>query len=350
MRAVSSKAAACICTTSKSCRPLTTRCREECCTPTRSGRGGAAQRGGGRSSRRTARTLGVEEGKWAPRCAPHFRGLRRASFLTADVRLSAPCPCPSLLPRQFSVTEHFRSVSSREGQGLPGVFFFYELSPIMVKFTETRKSLPHFLTQLCAILGGVFTVAGMLDRLVRRHARTVDGLVDGWGDSGPRRPDAFAAALSNWANDEAVGSRKGIGRADHHRAPRTQIAHCACLSPLFLCPSSHLSLFSDLLLLPSHAEEESAGQADLRRGCSGAAGTPAPLRTLLRAEPVLLVVRARRDVALVPVSGHNSDGYIANDFFNPWPRLRIRIRPRPASNSIAASLACVQPQLDSILI
>jgi hypothetical protein len=67
---------------------------------------------------------------------------------------------------QFSVTEHFRSVSSREGQGLPGVFFFYELSPIMVKFTETRKSLPHFLTQLCAILGGVFTVAGMVDRLV----------------------------------------------------------------------------------------------------------------------------------------------------------------------------------------
>ena len=157
----------------------------------------------------------------------------RAAFSGAELRraslLTRPCLCPVLHPPgQFSVTEHFRSVSSREGQGLPGVFFFYELSPIMVKFTETRKSLPHFLTQLCAILGGVFTVAGMLDRLVRRHARTVDGLVDGWGDSGPRRPDAFAAALSNWANDEAVGSRKGIGRADHHRAPRTQIAHCAC--------------------------------------------------------------------------------------------------------------------------
>jgi hypothetical protein len=67
---------------------------------------------------------------------------------------------------QFSVTEHFRPVTGREGQGLPGVFFFYELSPIMVKFTETRKSLPHFLTQLCAILGGVFTCAGMVDRVI----------------------------------------------------------------------------------------------------------------------------------------------------------------------------------------
>jgi len=67
---------------------------------------------------------------------------------------------------QFSVTEHFRTVSAREGQGLPGVFFFYELSPIMVRFTEARKSLLHFLTQLCAILGGVFTIFGLLDRML----------------------------------------------------------------------------------------------------------------------------------------------------------------------------------------
>jgi hypothetical protein len=73
---------------------------------------------------------------------------------------------------QFSVTEHFRPVSAREGQGLPGVFFFYELSPIMVQFTEERKSLLHFLTQLCAILGGVFTVSGMLDRVVS-HIYTI---------------------------------------------------------------------------------------------------------------------------------------------------------------------------------
>jgi len=67
---------------------------------------------------------------------------------------------------QFSVTEHFRTVKKSEGQGLPGIFVFYELSPIMVQFTETKKSLAHFLTQLCAILGGVFTVAGMIDRIV----------------------------------------------------------------------------------------------------------------------------------------------------------------------------------------
>ena len=71
-----------------------------------------------------------------------------------------------LTTNQYSVTEHYRVTAPKEGQGLPGVFFFYELSPIMVAIEERRMGLLHFLTQLCAILGGVFTVAGMVDRLV----------------------------------------------------------------------------------------------------------------------------------------------------------------------------------------
>ena len=71
-----------------------------------------------------------------------------------------------LSTNQYSVTEHYRQTNPKEGQGLPGVFFFYELSPIMVHRAETRMGVFHFVTQLCAILGGVFTVAGMVDRLV----------------------------------------------------------------------------------------------------------------------------------------------------------------------------------------
>eukprot|EP00294_Goniomonas_avonlea_P016447 CAMPEP_0114560418 /NCGR_PEP_ID=MMETSP0114-20121206/11451_1 /TAXON_ID=31324 /ORGANISM="Goniomonas sp, Strain m" /LENGTH=323 /DNA_ID=CAMNT_0001745967 /DNA_START=286 /DNA_END=1257 /DNA_ORIENTATION=+ len=67
---------------------------------------------------------------------------------------------------QFSVTEHFRSLDSGGMRGLPGVFFFYDLSPIMVRFSEQRKSFLHFLTSVCAIVGGVFTVAGILDGVI----------------------------------------------------------------------------------------------------------------------------------------------------------------------------------------
>jgi hypothetical protein len=72
---------------------------------------------------------------------------------------------------QFSVTEHYRMLAGKGeggGHGLPGVFFMYDLSPIMVKFTEQQRSFAHFLTSVCAIVGGVFTVAGIIDSVVYR--------------------------------------------------------------------------------------------------------------------------------------------------------------------------------------
>ena len=49
---------------------------------------------------------------------------------------------------------------------LPGVFFIYDISPIKVKFTEKQQSFTYFLTSLCAIVGGVFTVAGIIDAAI----------------------------------------------------------------------------------------------------------------------------------------------------------------------------------------
>lgn len=41
---------------------------------------------------------------------------------------------------QFSVTRHQKSVSNINAEsGMPGVFFSYELSPLMVKYTEKER-------------------------------------------------------------------------------------------------------------------------------------------------------------------------------------------------------------------
>ena len=40
------------------------------------------------------------------------------------------------------------------------------MSPIIVKYTERRKPLYHFITTVLAIIGGTFTVAGMIDSMV----------------------------------------------------------------------------------------------------------------------------------------------------------------------------------------
>lgn len=74
---------------------------------------------------------------------------------------------------QFSVTEHQRGIAVGSHGGLPGVFFSYELSPIMVKFTEFRQSLAHFLTSMCAIIGGIFTIAGLVDSFIYHGVRSL---------------------------------------------------------------------------------------------------------------------------------------------------------------------------------
>ncbi|CAG9784479.1 unnamed protein product [Diatraea saccharalis] len=72
-----------------------------------------------------------------------------------------------LYTNQFSVTRHQKSVSNVNSEsGMPGAFFSYELSPLMVKYTEKERSIGHFATNICAIIGGVFTVAGIFDTLL----------------------------------------------------------------------------------------------------------------------------------------------------------------------------------------
>ncbi|XAR49448.1 hypothetical protein NMG60_11032663 [Bertholletia excelsa] len=67
---------------------------------------------------------------------------------------------------QFSVTEHFKSAEISHSRPPHGVYFFYDLSPIKVTFREGHTPFLHFVTYLCAIIGGTFTVAGIVDSFV----------------------------------------------------------------------------------------------------------------------------------------------------------------------------------------
>jgi len=54
---------------------------------------------------------------------------------------------------------------------MPAIYFRYDMSPIAVKFTKKSKSFSHFLVQLCAIIGGVFTVLGLVNSTVNSTLR-----------------------------------------------------------------------------------------------------------------------------------------------------------------------------------
>ncbi|XP_076891038.1 uncharacterized protein LOC143542306 [Bidens hawaiensis] len=73
---------------------------------------------------------------------------------------------------QFSVTEYFSPMNEYD-RTWPAVYFLYDLSPITVTIREERRSFLHFITRLCAVLGGTFALTGMLDRWMFRILEAV---------------------------------------------------------------------------------------------------------------------------------------------------------------------------------
>ncbi|XP_064336169.1 endoplasmic reticulum-Golgi intermediate compartment protein 1 isoform X2 [Camelus dromedarius] len=67
---------------------------------------------------------------------------------------------------QYTVANKEYVAYSHTGRIIPAIWFRYDLSPITVKYTERRQPLYRFITTICAIIGGTFTVAGILDSCI----------------------------------------------------------------------------------------------------------------------------------------------------------------------------------------
>ena len=67
---------------------------------------------------------------------------------------------------QYSYAHKDYVTYNHAGFIMPTVWFKYDLSPIKIKYTEKRKPLYHFITTFCAIIGGTFTVSGIIDALI----------------------------------------------------------------------------------------------------------------------------------------------------------------------------------------
>jgi len=68
---------------------------------------------------------------------------------------------------EFSVYQmQAHSNAFAEEGTLPTTKISYDVSPLNVQLKETRRSTAEFLTSLCAIIGGVFTVIGLIDSVL----------------------------------------------------------------------------------------------------------------------------------------------------------------------------------------
>ncbi|KAG5546406.1 hypothetical protein RHGRI_018552 [Rhododendron griersonianum] len=71
---------------------------------------------------------------------------------------------------EYEYTAHSSLVHSLD---IPVAKFHFQLSPMQVLILENSKSFSHFITNVCAIIGGVFTVAGILDSILHNTMKFV---------------------------------------------------------------------------------------------------------------------------------------------------------------------------------
>lgn len=55
---------------------------------------------------------------------------------------------------------------------IPTIYFRYDIAPILVRFEQYKESFFEFFVQVCAIIGGIYSVIGILDTLINRLLRT----------------------------------------------------------------------------------------------------------------------------------------------------------------------------------
>jgi len=80
---------------------------------------------------------------------------------------------------QYSVTYHHKVVDlADEHIELPGVFFKYDISEVMIFIQEDTKSFSRFLTRICAIIGGIWVVIGLVYNSIKGVVSSVSGKQD----------------------------------------------------------------------------------------------------------------------------------------------------------------------------
>jgi len=84
----------------------------------------------------------------------------------------------SVHTNQFSVTQYFKSLSVDSASSMvPCISFVFELTPLKVKKTERRGgTFRNFLTRSAATIGGIFTVAGIVDSALYAGTRQIQKL------------------------------------------------------------------------------------------------------------------------------------------------------------------------------
>ena len=55
----------------------------------------------------------------------------------------------------------------------PNAVFYYDISPVKVVVTEETQSFAMFVTKICAVIGGIYTVVGLVDNVIYHSGQQI---------------------------------------------------------------------------------------------------------------------------------------------------------------------------------
>jgi len=58
-------------------------------------------------------------------------------------------------------------------QLVPNAVFHYDISPVMVVVHEETQGFASFVTKICAVIGGIYTVVGLVDNLIYHGGQSI---------------------------------------------------------------------------------------------------------------------------------------------------------------------------------
>lgn len=87
---------------------------------------------------------------------------------------------PSIFESDFGFGDWFSTevfqlkVHQEHAPGQENIIIWnYKVSPVAVHYSNSRENIAQFLINICAIIGGIFTVAGIVDSIIHKSSKII---------------------------------------------------------------------------------------------------------------------------------------------------------------------------------
>jgi len=74
---------------------------------------------------------------------------------------------------KFHYNQYSANHQSYHTEQLPAIYFKYELSPIEMMNVITKERIYQYIVDMCAIIGGVYTMAKFIDGVLHQGIKTI---------------------------------------------------------------------------------------------------------------------------------------------------------------------------------